>query len=192
MRWVSEARERLRGLLFRAREDAETDEEMRFHLEMEAERLVRGEGLDPREARRRAAVAFGGVEKHKEQVRDARGMAWVAGLSLDFRLGARMLAKYPGLALVGGVGMAVAIAIAACFFIVLYSYMLPTLPLDEGERVVGIENWDVAANNNLPPSVHDFASWREELESVQDLGAYRKVVRNLIVPGGPSEPKDSL
>ena len=48
-------------------------DEMRFHIEMEAERLVREEGLDPREARRKAYVRFGGVEKYKEAGRDARG-----------------------------------------------------------------------------------------------------------------------
>jgi len=39
------------------------DAEMRFHIEMEAERLVREQGCDPRDAPRRAAVAFGGLEK---------------------------------------------------------------------------------------------------------------------------------
>jgi hypothetical protein len=41
-------------------EQLETDmqNEMRFHVEMEAERLVGEQGLDPREARRRAFVAF--------------------------------------------------------------------------------------------------------------------------------------
>ena len=44
--------------------DAAMSEEMRFHIEMEADRLTRERGLDPREARRRALVAFGGVEKY--------------------------------------------------------------------------------------------------------------------------------
>ena len=50
--------------LTRARQlDAEMDDEMRFHVEMEAERLIRAHRLDAQEARRRAYVAFGGVEK---------------------------------------------------------------------------------------------------------------------------------
>jgi putative ABC transport system permease protein len=66
---------------------AEMDEEMRFHMEMEAERLQRERGLDPAEARRQAAIAFGGVEKYKEAGHDARGLAWLGGLRLDLRLG---------------------------------------------------------------------------------------------------------
>ena len=77
-------------------------------------------------------------------------MSW-----LDFKLGLRMLIKYPGLTLVGGLGMAVAIAIGASFFTISYSYIQPTLPLDEGERVVGIENWDGAANDQDRRSLHD-------------------------------------
>lgn len=72
--WLASVRERVTGLLFRARESAELDEELRFHLEMEASRLEREEGLAPVEARRRAAVSFGGVERTKEEVREARGL----------------------------------------------------------------------------------------------------------------------
>lgn len=60
MRWVISARERLRMLVFRAREDAEMDEELRFHLDMETERNIR-RGMSPRAARRQARMAFGGL-----------------------------------------------------------------------------------------------------------------------------------
>lgn len=106
---------------------------------------------------------------------------------LDVKLGLRMLVKYPGLTLVGGLGMAVAIVIGACFFAVLYSYLQPTVPLDEGERVVGIELWDAAASNQEPRSLHDFVTWRAELKSVEDVGAFRTVYRNLITPERPVE-----
>ena len=76
----------------RARITAEVDEEFSFHLEMETEKL-RKQGLSAEEARRRARLAFGGVEGAKEGVRDERWLAWVPRLSLDLRLGARMLAK---------------------------------------------------------------------------------------------------
>src|SRR5215213_10029359 len=88
-----------------ARADKELDEELRFHLEMEAGKLARSQGLDPQEAQRRAGAAFGGMERYKQEVRDARGLAWVQGLRLDFVLGVRMLIKYPALTLVGGLGM---------------------------------------------------------------------------------------
>ena len=90
---------RMRALwrvLWRSRQ-LETDMrvEMRFHVEMEADRLRREQGLDPQEARRQAYVRFGGVEKYKEAGRDARGWQWLDAIALDTRLGVRMLAKYP-------------------------------------------------------------------------------------------------
>src|SRR5688500_15685282 len=94
----------------------EMGEEMRFHVEMEAERLQRERGLDPAEARRHAVVAFGGVEKYREAGREASGFAWLGGLTLDFRLGGRMLVKYPGLTIVGGLAMAFAICVGAVVF----------------------------------------------------------------------------
>lgn len=107
---------------------------------------------------------------------------------LDVKLGLRMLAKYPGLTLVGGLGMAVAIAIGAGFFSFFYYHLYPTLPLEDGERIVALENWDVVANNEEEQAIHDLVLWRDELESVVDVAAFQEVQRNLVLPGGVAEP----
>ena len=109
MSWLASTRTRLRLLFARRAAESRMDEEFRFHLDMETKRLVREHCLEPEEARRQALAAFGGVERHKEELRDGRGLAWLGGLSLDFNLGVRMAAKYPGLSLVSVLGMAVAI-----------------------------------------------------------------------------------
>jgi hypothetical protein len=82
--------------------EAEMSEEMRFHVEMEAQRLSREHALVPQEAHRQAHLRFGGVEKYKEAARDARGRRWIDAIALDVRLGVRMLVKYRGLTLIGG------------------------------------------------------------------------------------------
>jgi putative ABC transport system permease protein len=111
------------------------------------------------------------------------GISW-----LDIKLGARMLVKYPGLALVGGLGMAVAIAIGAGSFAFFYSAMYPTIPLDEGNRIVALENWDVRASNEERQSLHDYATWRREMRTVRDVAAFRTVGRNLFTGTGAGEP----
>src|ERR1041384_3074432 len=45
------------------------EEEFQFRVAMEAARLATG-GLDPIEARRRALVTFGGLDTHREAMRD--------------------------------------------------------------------------------------------------------------------------
>src|SRR5688572_10140777 len=106
---------------------------------------------------------------------------------LDVKLGLRMLVKHPALTVVGGLGMAVAIAISVGFFSFMLAYGWPELPLEEGDRVVALENRDIAINNEDRRALHDFFTWREELRSVQDLAAFRTVERNLITGDGPPE-----
>ncbi|HEV2131736.1 MAG TPA: ABC transporter permease, partial [Longimicrobiaceae bacterium] len=167
---------------------AEMDEEMRFHVDMEAERLQRERGLDPAEARRQAAVAFGGVEKYKEAGRDARGLGWLGGLTLDLKLGGRLLVKYPGLTIIGGLAMAFAICVGAVVFQMLMLFVSPTLPLPEGDRIVHLRNYDVQANDPEPRALHDFIVWREAMRSVTDFGAWEDVTRNLTGRDGETRP----
>ena len=96
------------------------------------------------------------------------GMSW-----LDFKLGVRMLVKYPGLTLVGGIAIAFAIAVGAGSFEFVRAVFNPTLPLEDGDRIVGVRNRDAATRRVEQQALYDFATWREQLESVDDLGAYR-------------------
>ena len=178
---------RLRLLFARRAAESRMNEEFRFHLEMETEKNIRA-GMDAVEARRRAAVAFGGLQDHRETMREGRGLAWVGGWSLDLKLGARMLGKYPGLAIVGGLGMALTTAIGAGAYAVFNTYFYPDLPLHEGDRVVMVANWDPTLRNADSWALHDVVTLRRELRSVVDVGAFRTIRRNLILPTGQGEP----
>ena len=88
---------RLRSLFRSSREDAETVDELRFHLEMETEKNLRA-GMDRPEAQRQALVRLGGVDTVREAVRDARGLrlADEAGhVMTNVRLALRMLLRTP-------------------------------------------------------------------------------------------------
>ena len=106
---------------------------------------------------------------------------------MDFRLAGGILVRYPWLTIIAVMGMAVGITISAGAFAVLYTMLDPSLPLDEGDRIVAIQNWDAARNSAERRIVHDFVEWRSQLRSVQDLGAYRHLNRNLIASGGQPE-----
>ena len=188
MKWFDGARTRLRLLFARRAAESRMQSEFRFHLEMETERLVREKELAPGEARRQALAAFGGVERYKEELRDGRGLACLHGLSLDLKLGLRMLIKYPGLTLTGGLGICVAVAIGVGFFALFHSRFYPTIPLSEGDRLVGLQNWDRRTDRQEHRSLHDFVVWREEMKSVEDMTAFRTVARNLIAESGSVEP----
>ena len=106
------------------------------------------------------------------------------GLTLDLKLGVRMLVKYPGLTLIGGLAMAFSIWVGAVVFEMVRVTVSPTLPLPDGDRIVKIETWDRRQSQKESRVVHDFAIWRGALRSVTDLGAYSDVSRNLVVSGG--------
>ncbi|MGH9219544.1 MAG: permease prefix domain 1-containing protein, partial [Vicinamibacterales bacterium] len=82
-----------------ARAEHELAREIRAHLQLLEDRFI-AQGMSPDEARYAAQRAFGGVEQAKEHQRDARSFRWIDNSRTDFKLGARMLVKYPGLSLV--------------------------------------------------------------------------------------------
>ncbi|MDF1506082.1 ABC transporter permease, partial [Roseisolibacter sp. H3M3-2] len=96
-----------------------------------------------------------------------------------------MLAKHPALSLVGGIGMAVGVAVCVGTFVFLSTNAFPTLPLPEGDRIVALENRDVRRDNEERRSLHDFVLWRETLRSVRELAAFRTADRNLLPGDAP-------
>ena len=125
----------------------------------------------------------------------ARAVRAVAGGNpvpsvLDIKLGARILAKSPGLSLVGGLGIAVAVALGVAGYAVVNSYFYPTVPLNEGDRLVALSKFDQPARREEDRLLYDFLVWRRELRTVTDVGAFRTIRRNLVSePGqGAGEP----
>ena len=182
-RWIR----RLINLFRRGRLERELAAELESHLGLETDRNLRA-GMDPAEARRVAHARLGGVEQVKERWRAAQLFYWFGSWWLDVKLGLRMLVKYPGLTLVGGLAMAFAICVGIVIFEVAMLVVAPTLPLPAGERIVQIRNWDVAANRPEPRALYDFVVWRGALRSVTELGAWRDVSRTLIVVDGEARP----
>jgi putative ABC transport system permease protein len=186
-RAVSRIRSLWRGLRHREAVEAEIAEEFSHHIALRAEELVR-RGQSPEEAARQARLEFGNVEGLRDDARRARGLRGFDRIRLswlDVKLGLRLLRKYPGLSVVSVAGIAVAVAVGAVGFGVIDTLTASDLPLHEGDRLVTIEN---QGGGGALTHLHDFRTWREELESVSALGAYRSGVRNIVVGEGGVSP----
>ena len=177
-----------RGLRRPAQLDADMDGEIRFHIDMEAQRLMRRHGLDAPEARRQALVAFGGVDKYREAGRDALRVGAPRGMSVDVKLALRILARYPGLTLAGGLALAIAIGIGAGWYDFTRDMLRPSLPLPGGDRLVEIEMRNAVASQDERRVLHDVLVWRRQATTIEDLGAYRTLERNLMLGDARPEP----
>lgn len=99
-------------------------------------------------------------------------MVTASSLALDLKLGLRMLVKYPTLTVVGGIAITVATAIGVGGSEFVRDLIAPTLPLEDGDRIVRLYQVDMEAGESAAASLYDLEQWRESLSSLQDLGGY--------------------
>jgi predicted permease len=126
---------RLRALASRSRAERDLDDELSFHLQME-ERQARAAGAPEDEARRAARINFGGVDKAREECRDARGVAALENLARDLRYSLRVLVRSPAFTTVAVLSLALGIGANVAIFTVVNAAMLRSLPVDHPERLV--------------------------------------------------------
>lgn len=184
---ITYLRSQWRALRRPAEVDGDMQDEMRFHMEMDAQRRMR-QGLGAADAQRQAALAFGGVEKYRGASRDALGFTWTRGLAIDLRLGGRMLVKYPGLTGVAVFALSLAIGAGAAYLEFVNDLLHGRLPFVEGDRIAGIQIWDQQTGLPEHRATADFVEWRRELRAFEALAATGPLDRNLITDDGRAEP----
>jgi predicted permease len=102
----------------------------------------------------------------------------------DYKLGLRLLLKFPGLTIAGGLTLALAIGVGAGYYDLIGKVGFPTIPLPEGDRLVAIDTRNVLTNQPELRVARDFLEWRRELRTIDELGAFRSAPRNLIIGRG--------
>jgi hypothetical protein len=93
-RWLYTIPLRLRSVFWRRRVDEELDAELRYHMEHRTEENI-ASGMLIEDARRAAVLEMHGIERTKEECRDARHVTWLEDLAQDLRYGLRILRKSP-------------------------------------------------------------------------------------------------
>lgn len=170
MSWLGGLRVRLERGMRRSAAEEEMAEEIRCHLEMEAERLEREEGLSAGEAWRRAVVAFGGVEGHKESLRDGWGVRWVGAVRRDVQVAARGLRRSPGLVAVAVLSLGLAIGLNTAMFSFADAWLLKPLPVPAGERLVHVQVTKEGERTSV--SYPDYLEYRRTARTLDGLAAY--------------------
>ena len=168
--WLSEIRIRARAVLQHRTMERDLNDEMQFHVAQEA-RKYEQEGLDAVEARRRAMVAFGGMERAKEESRDARGIGRLERVSQDLRYAWRGMLRRPGFSFAVIVTMGLGIGANSAMFAVVDRLMLRPPPmLRDAERVHRIvpitsENGRVVPASSYPYTRYlDLRRWTHSFD----------------------------
>src|SRR5918992_3548170 len=165
--------------------EREMDDEMRFHVEMEAADLV-ARGVAPDDARRRALVSFGGVQRYKDEGRDARGVGPLEDFLRDVRYGARSLRRRPGFAAVVVLTLAVGIGGTTAIFGAVHGVLLAPLPYRDPERIITVwtnDRIEDEAQQDVSPG--NFLDWRARQRSFATFAAALPYSMDYLGPDGP-------
>ncbi|HEV2179237.1 MAG TPA: ABC transporter permease, partial [Gemmatimonadaceae bacterium] len=117
--------------------ERDMDDEIRFHIAMEAKDLVRS-GLSVDAAEWEARRRFGGVERHKEDGRDARGVRLVENLAQDLRYALRQCLHGPAFTIATIVTLG--LSVGASTFMYSFATMTP-VPFPDADRLVYVRQF---------------------------------------------------
>lgn len=150
--------------------EAEIDAEMRQHIEFETEALART-GLAADEARRRAQVAFGGIERFKEEAREVRGTAWLEAIRLDLRYGWRMMHRRPGLTATIALTLGLGIGATTAVYSLVDAVLLRPYPVDRPGELVAVYQAPNNRNRFGGTAYPTYLDYRNESRALRDLAA---------------------
>ncbi len=128
----------LRAIFRRDSVEHDMRREMQLHLDFETEANLR-RGMTPDDARRAALLAFGGVVKAEEAVRDERRTRILEIIAGDVRYALRGFARRPAYAGVIIALLALGIGANTALFGVVYQQLIAPLPFKNGHRMVHLE-----------------------------------------------------
>ena len=144
---------------------------MQFHLEL-LEAQFREEGFSPREARRRARLAFGSRESLRAEARDAHGLVRTREFLDDVGHALRALRRTPAFAVVAVSVLALGVGATIAIFSVLSASLLRPVPFPDGHRVVSLA-WNYG--DHVFPSLTSakYSYWREHTRSFAAVASWQ-------------------
>jgi hypothetical protein len=179
-----------KGLLARTRSIAGTrtsesrmEEEFQFHVEMETKRLVAQHGLSAAEARRRALVAFGGLDAHREEMRDGRGARWFDDFGADVRYALRAMRRAPGFAIAVALTLGVGIGVNGIVFGYVDSLLFRPVPARDADALVSMFTIDAKTKQIGQVAYEDFVDFRDQSGAFDGFAGMAGIPLNVSVPG---------
>ena len=187
--WLFTIPLRLRSFFRWAQADQELDEELHDHLERKTEEYV-AKGMAPEEARRQALLEMGGIEKRKEECRDARRVNWIQDFVQDLRYAVRTLRKSPSFTAVAVLSLAVGLAANTAIFSVIKGVLLQPLEYPNPSQLVAIELFVPKLAQKFPTvpvNPAAYLGWSTDAKSLAGIGLVEDGVPLNLTSGGEPE-----
>lgn len=150
--------------------DAEMSDELRLHVDMQAEENVR-RGMSSDEARREALLRFGGLQQTEEACRDVRALPWLQSVCRDVGFTLRTLRKSSVFTLASVFILALGIGATTAIFSVIDGVLLAPLPYPDADRIVMLRSVNEDRRQQMV-SVVDFADWQEQCRSFDGMALF--------------------
>ncbi len=175
---------RLRSVFLSGKAEAELADEMQFHLDMEIEKH-RAAGLSERAARRKAHLAFGSLEKTKEDCRDSWGVRVLFDLIRNVRYGMRRLFRNLGFSTSILLALGLCIGGSAAVFTVLHALVYKELPFESADRLVEVNHVHARSNPEarLSSNPSTYLQYAEESESFDAVSLHTTQWTSLVSRG---------
>ena len=160
-----------KATLRRSRMESEMDAELRFHIAAYAEDLVRG-GVQRAEAMRRARLEFGGIERVKEEGREARGVSLIESLVQDLRYGASSMLRTPGFTAITAFTLALGIGATTAIFSTVNPILFESLPYPDAGRIMMISDFG-REGSRLDVTFHTYRELSERTRSFEAMAVMK-------------------
>lgn len=147
-------------LFGRSRFNRELEEELRFHLESQAERN-RADGMDGDEANCAARRQFGNAPLLEEKSREAWGWSALDHLVQDVKFAVRSLRRNPFFALVVVLTLAFGIGVNAAIFSAVNALVLNPYPFPQPDRILSVDARHISGKNR-GTGYRDFLDWQQQ------------------------------
>jgi putative ABC transport system permease protein len=160
-------------------------DEIRSHLQLEADRL-RETGMSPDDADAAARRAFGNVTLARERYYEAGRWMFLDHLRQDIRFALRLLARTPMLTTAILATLGLGIGVASAVFSLVHAVVLQPLDYDHPDRLVQLFETGTREGGEADwVSFPNFRDWREKTNVFADMAAYRFSLSTLVAPEGP-------
>jgi len=158
------------------------DEELRFHLERQAEKHAAA-GMTRADAVRRARMEFGGAEGVKEECREARGVMLFETILQDCRYALRMMRRYPSFTAMAVVLIGLGIGASTSMFSLVAASVLRRPQFSD--RLVYIWRFEKRQGEMHSRFLKDVLDIGNQARSLERFAAYRPQWLLVDGPEGP-------